>query len=254
MKRFLCSRRWRRSLVIASLFLLSVSGCLVYWVGDLLSAPTNQPIGAPPPELQATEVEFESKSGSLLRGWFIPGNHKHAGVVLLHPLRSDRRVMLGRAKFLHSLGYSVLLFDLQAHGESLGNRLTFGYLEARDATAAVEYMRRVIGIEKVGAIGWFVGGAAALLASPPLSVDALVLEAVYGTLERAVANRIEMVLGKPGRLLTPLLTLQLPWRIGISAQDLRPLEQIDKISAPILIIAGTEDRRTTLQESVEIAM
>jgi alpha-beta hydrolase superfamily lysophospholipase len=58
---------------------------------------------------------------------------------MAHAVRADRRSMLGRAEFLHRAGYSVLLFDAQAHGESPGDRITFGYLEALDAAAAVSF-------------------------------------------------------------------------------------------------------------------
>ena len=44
----------------------------------------------------------------------------------------------------------VLLFDFQAHGESTGEHITFGYLE-RDAQAAIDFLRRAPD-EKVGVL------------------------------------------------------------------------------------------------------
>jgi hypothetical protein len=44
-----------------------------------------------------------------------------------------------------------------------------------------------------------------LIATPPLKVDALVLEEVYPTIEIATRNRMENYLGAFGRMLTPLL-------------------------------------------------
>jgi len=68
--------------------------------------------------------------------------------------------------------------------------MTFGRLEAYDARAALKFVHgRLPGIP-VGAIGSSLGGAAALLGPQPLSVDALVLEAVYPRIEAAVGNRI----------------------------------------------------------------
>jgi hypothetical protein len=37
-----------------------------------------------------------------------------------------------------------LLFDFQAHGESIGCHITFGYLEGRDAAAAVADKRQTL--------------------------------------------------------------------------------------------------------------
>src|SRR6185312_5642297 len=63
---------------------------------------------------------------------------------------------------------------------------------------------------------------------------------------------IAMRLGSPGRLLSPLLTAQLKWRIGCTTDDLRPIVSVEKLTAPKLFIAGTEDRNTTLAESKEM--
>src|SRR5262245_21639142 len=116
--------------------------CAVWWTGSLLSRPVNHSVGAIPTYLQGREIEFESGSGSKLRGWLIQGRKGAGAVVLLHGFRNDRRQMLARASFLSGAGYGVLLFDFQAHGESPGNRITIGYLESRDAQAAVEFVKK----------------------------------------------------------------------------------------------------------------
>jgi fermentation-respiration switch protein FrsA (DUF1100 family) len=160
--------------------------------------------------------------------------------------------MLDRARFLHRAGYSVFLFDFQAHGESPGRRITFGANESLDALAAVKYLRRQVQGEKVGVIGVSLGGAAALLGQEPLPVDALVLESVYPTIEEATANRLRMRLGRLGPLFTPWLMLQMWGQFGISAQELRPIERIHAVTVPVLILAGTEDQHTTLAESLRL--
>ena len=47
-------------------------------------------------------------------------------------------------------------------------------------------------------LGKSLGGAAAVLADPPLEADAMVLEAVFASFDTAVENRIAMYLGPPG--------------------------------------------------------
>ena len=144
------------------------------------------------------------------------------------------------------------MFDFQAHGESLGSHITFGYLESRDAQAAVAFAKSRFPGKPVGVIGLSLGGAAAALAEPPLDVQALVFEMMYPTVVEATKDRIAMRLGPPGRLLSPLLTAQLKWRIGCTADDLRPIVSVAKLTAPKLFIAGAEDRDTTLAESKDI--
>ena len=226
--------------------------CAVWGAGSFLSRPAKHSIGALPAYLQGRDVQFESGSGSELRGWLIPGRKGAGAVVLMHGFRGDRRQMLARASFLSEAGYGVLLFDFQAHGESPGKQITIGYLESRDAQGAVEFIKKNCPGEKLGVIGLSMGGAAAILASPALEVDAIVLEAVYPDIERAVANRVERYLGAWARGLGRLLIMQLPLRAGIEKEALRPIDRVGAIKAPKLFIAGGKDLHTKLDESREI--
>lgn len=167
----------------------------------------------------------------------------------MHGVRANRLSMLERARFLSHADYSVLLFDFQAHGESSGQHITFGYLESMDAQAAVSFLRSNAPDEKIGVIGVSLGGAAALLASPPLDVNAMVLEMVYPTINQAISNRLTMRLGGWASSLTPLLSRQFKLRLGIDAEVLRPIDHIENISSPKLLIVGAADQHTTLEES-----
>ena len=146
--------------------------------------------------------------------------------------------MLPRARFLHRAGYSVLLFDLQAHGESTGDRITFGIKEGLDVASALDVLRQKAPGERVGVIAVSLGGAAALLGPHPLNVDALVLESVFPTIVQATRNRV-------GSLGTTLLLWQLRPRLGLSPSDLRPIDHIRDVRAPIFVISGDADRHTT---------
>lgn len=241
----------RRSLLAIGLLLAIGAAAAATWLlGGTLSAAVPRPIGPPPAVLRgATTVAFQSASGSVIRGWFAAGRSGFGSVVLAHPVRADRRSMIGRAEFLHEVGYSVLLFDAQAHGESPGDRITFGYLEALDAAAAVSFVSGQDPDSPVAFLGVSQGGASALLGPSPLAVSALVLEAVYSTIREAVANRIAIRFGEPGRLLAPLVLWQLEPRLGFAPETIAPVRGIRDVQAPLLIIAGELDRHATLEQS-----
>jgi len=219
-----------------------------FHVGGRLAEPSLRAVGAPPRDLPAESVEFPGGSGPV-RGWFIAGRPGNGAVLLLHGIRDDRRAMTGRARFLHRAGYSVLTIDFQAHGESPGERITFGYREARDALAAARYLKRRLAGEPLGVIGFSLGGAAALLSEAPLPADAFVLEAVYPTLRRAVENRIALRLGEAGRLLAPLLLWQVKPRLGFDPDALAPIDRIGEIGKPVLIVGGSDDRHTAPEDT-----
>lgn len=225
---------------------------MVCFVGALLCAPHPAICGSLPSDIKGENVHFHSDSGSDISGWFIPGQAGRGVIILMHGVRGKRTDMLDRARFLSKAGFGVLLFDFQAHGESRGEHITFGYLESRDAQAAVSFVHHRLPGEKIAVIGSSLGGAACVLARPALAVDAMVLEMVYPTIELATKDRLALRFGKLANTLTPLLTCQLHPRLGIYAEDLRPIERVADLHMPKLFIAGTEDRHTTFEEAQEL--
>ena len=213
-------------------------------VGWLLSHPIQTRIGNPPTDLNAQAVSFASDSGATVHGWWSPVRNDHDAVLLLPGIRANRLSMVDRARFLHPADYSVLLIDFQATGETKGDHITFGWKESRDVLAAINFVRRIDPTARVAIIGSSLGGVAALLATPPLKVDALILEEVYPTIETATRNRMENYLGGVGRVLTPALLNQLQWQLGVSASQLRPVDHIGDVQCPVFIISGEKDRNT----------
>src|SRR6266581_4724905 len=130
-----------------------VLGAGVFYLSALLTAPAPSAVGPPPRDLAAESVVFRSDSGSELRGWFILSEPGRPAIVLMHGIRANRLSMTSRARFLRAAGYSVLLFDFQAHGESPGAHMTFGHLEAYDARAALKFVHERLPGIPVGAIG-----------------------------------------------------------------------------------------------------
>ena len=158
--------------------------------------------------------------------------------------------MIDRGLLFHAQRFDVLLIDLQSTGESSGKQITLGYLESRDVSAAIAFVRKERGETPIALVGTSLGGAAVLLADPPVEVQAIVLESVYPTIERAVTNRIDLRFPHCGGVLAPLLLWQVPARLGVTASALRPVEHIGRISAPLLLIAGTADRHTTVSDTL----
>lgn len=133
-----------------------------------------------------------------------------------------------------------------AIGFAVGASLVIGglLLKRKENAVAINLVRRIDPTARVAIIGSSLGGVAALLATPPLKVDALILEEVYPTIETATRNQMENYLGGVGRVLTPALLNQLQWRLGVSASQLRPVDHIGDVQCPVFIISGEKDRNT----------
>jgi len=177
--------RW---LVITFATLVAAGVICVLTAGWLLAHPVQTRIGNPLADLKAEPVTFPSDSGASVHGWWCPVQNGSGAVLLLPGIRANRLSMVDRARFLRH-GYSVMLIDFQATGETKGDHITFGWKESRDVIAAANLICQIDPASRVAIIGGSLGGVAALLATPPLKVDALVLEGVYPTIE--IATRTE---------------------------------------------------------------
>lgn len=229
---------------------LIIVGALIanWYLANALIAPAPHHVGPPPSDLPFEATSIFSESGSTLATWYLPAANSTATLVLLHPIRADRRAMISRARLFHDAGYAVVLIDFQAHAESPGGHITSGYIERHDARAAVEFAKKRNPNHRIGVVGWSLGGAATLLASP-LDIDALVLESVYPSISEAVHDRVAMRLGPLSYVLTPVLLTEFRLRLGISPADLRPIDHIAGVGCPVLVASGDLDQHTTLAET-----
>ena len=238
----------RRALIaVSAALILAVVG--VTGAGELLSRPAHHLVGDAPPDLEAASVRIPCRAGGTIAGWLIHGQAGQGAVLLLHGVRSDRRQMVGRARFLKEAGYSVLLIDLPSHGESCGERISFGVDEADGVRSALDYLARQLPGEKIGAIGVSLGAASLVLSRPQPAPAAMVLESMFPTIREAVLDRMRLRLGPLGEALAPLLLWQLPLRLGVGPDRIRPIAELPLLHAPVLIADGADDPRTTLAET-----
>lgn len=240
----------KRLALAGTAFVVAAIG--VWGAGEVLSAPARSLVGPPPSALKARGVVLETVAGQSVAGWFAEGTPGRGVVLLLHGVRGDRRQMVDRAVSLRADGYGVLLVDLPAHGESSGDRITFGYREAVGVTASLRFLREHARGEPTAVVGVSLGAASFLLAQVEPPPNAVVLESMYPTIEEAVRDRLRLRAGSIGAMFAPLLLTQLPLRLGISAHQLRPIDHLPGLRAPLLVAAGTDDHHTTQAETLRI--
>ena len=229
-------RRWVRGAILGVALLLVLTGASSWLLANTFIDSVNHPVRLPA-DFPANDVSIPGDGRAVAGSWRDAGASTPV-VLLLHGMRGDRVSTLPRARLLFDAGFSVLLIDLQAHGETPGEVITLGWLESRDVRAALAWLRRHAPDRRVGVVGVSLGGAAALLGDEPLRVDALVLEAVHPGLKRAIENRV-------GRLMTPLLVLQIEPRLGVRLAQLDPARRIPDVGAPVLVVGGALDPFST---------
>ncbi len=188
-------------------------------------------------------VNLRSRDGTQLAAWFIAGTRKQA-VLLLHGYTACKNDMLSHAAFLHAAGYSLLLLDLRACGESQGNVVTLGGREREDVQAALAYLlaRPDVDADHLGILGLSLGGALAILAacdSP--AVRAVVAESAFRSVRSAVQQNFRRFTHLPSFPWAELTIRLMEWRQKVSTARVAPEREVGGLRGCALLLIHAED-------------
>lgn len=239
-----------KGLAVGLIALVAISAAAVWGLGSIMTGRTAGGASPLPPGAQL--VRLTAVDGIALTANYWPGADERApAVLLLHGLGGSRSQFDTLGETLAARGYAVLAPTFRAHGESGGNLRSFGLFEARDAHAAMAWLKAKRPGGKTGVVGLSLGGAAALLGEAgPLQADGVILIAVFSDIHPAIRNRLSPQLGTfLSAIGEPLLAAQSRWRFGVSADAISPIRAIPQLRAPLLIIGGERDRYTPADET-----
>jgi pimeloyl-ACP methyl ester carboxylesterase len=244
--------RARRALAsIAILTFVFLAGAWIF--GSVATQPHVGAVAAP--KTPGRVVHLVATDGVRLEGSYWPGRHANGpAILLLHGINSSRASFTRHALWLNGLGYTVLAIDFRGHGGSAAMPRSFGLYEARDAAAGVAFFRSGAPNRRIGLIGTSLGGAAALLGdNGPPPVQAMVLQAVYPDLRKAIANRMARVVGRPLAWVgEPLLSYQSWPRYSVSPGRIAPINALRRFRGSVLIIGGTADTNTAVADTLAL--
>jgi dienelactone hydrolase len=200
------------------------------------------------------DVEFTTEDGLPIRGWFLPAKSgSPRTLIICHGLGANRSNFLPFADVGDALEANVLIFDFRGHGDSGGHTVTMGYWEKLDVLAAVKYLRekRPTQAREVFAIGISMGSAALIRAAaevnPPL--DGIIVDSSFPSAEELTnkvlahyPSAIRPFIAGPG---VPLACLH----AGCWLPDVRPIDDIARVRAPLLMIHDQGDELMLLENA-----
>ncbi len=231
--------RLRVWLAIALVGVVAAGGVFDWHIGTKLIARGPRQALAEPADMPVQRVVLDQADAPELVGWVADRKGSCGAIVLLHGRGANRLALVQRAKLLFDAGYSVVLFDLSGHGESGGTVQGFGYTEGQDASRIIAFARQRFPGQKLGAVGSSLGAAAFVFAAQQAPADAYVLEQLYATLRETTAWRMPFSFWRGFQ--ADVLLAQMPVRLGLSADDVRPVDHLGKIGAPLMLMAGSID-------------
>ena len=184
-----------------------------------------------------------------LEAWYIPKAAAKGIVLMFHGYAASKATLLPEAQALNELGYETLLVDFRGSGGSSGYETSVGFYEAEDVVAAVEYVQRELGKERVVLYGQSMGGAAIFraVAEKGVKPERIIVEAVFDRMVSTVANRFRSM-GLPAYPGTQLLIFWGSIINGYWGFEHNPVNYAAQVENPVLVLHGTDDERATLEQ------
>lgn len=213
------------------------------------------------------DAEVTGADGALLKGWYAqPTVWNGDSVILLHGVGDTRQGVMYYAPMFLRAGYSVLLPDSRAHGESGGAVVTYGLLESEDVrrwSIWVASRARHTGDRRAACtflFGESLGAAIALQATMAAqNVCAAVAEAPFSSFREIGYERIAQGLGSTVNfshgIAWPMVNFAFLYahlRYGLDFDEASPERKLAQSRVPALLITGLEDRNIPKRHSERI--
>jgi alpha-beta hydrolase superfamily lysophospholipase len=189
-----------------------------------------------------------ARDGIVLKGWKVRAAHPNGDWVLLFHGRSQNRMsMMGYADFLLASGYSVVMMDARAHGESGGTIATYGHLERYDSSAILDALTASERANHIFALGESMGAAIGLQsAAIDPRISAVVAEGAFRNLREVMYDyaglRLSAFLGKtlfrPAAIMAVHETEQ---QGGFRFDEVSPEASVAIRKFPVMLISGLSD-------------
>ena len=242
--------KWILGLILATVFLflfvaapLLLSAAVVnrrFQFRDPLRGKTPSDLGMP-----YEEIAFPSPPDLTLRGWYIPGDPGQTAVIFCHGLNRSRVEMLPQARFVHSLGFSAMLFDFRHHGDSTGARTTLGAKEKDDVLAAAAWIRQRRPESGVMLWGISMGATSAMLAARvDREIRGIISDSSFLSFRDVIDHHFRLFFGLPPWPIADEVRALMEWRGSFRGDDIDVLQAArDLGTRPAMFVGQDGDLR-----------
>ncbi len=191
-------------------------------------------------------VTITSYDGLKLYGSLVRKEGSTKAVILAHGYTGCGFDMSEIARvYYEEYGYSVLMCDARAHGRSEGEYIGFGWLDRLDYLRWIDLLICTLGTD-TGIVlhGISMGGATVLMTAGeklPSNVKAVISDCAYTSLY----DEVSFVMKKWYRIyddnLLKKVSLESKEKASYSFEEASALDQVKKITIPVLFIHGEDD-------------
>ncbi len=260
-----------RRLQFAAVGFLAVSPPLAGYVGTSIGGGILHPMRLNRMRLEETQAMLArtgaakgdftvaAADGVQLRGWKVrPPAPNGDWVLLYHGVSDNRTGDIGHAEILLRHGYSLVMMDSRAHGESGGDMATYGWKERHDTVAVTNALYSSERVRHLYALGVSMGAAIALQsAAIEPRIEAVAAEAPFANLREVSYDYAGLHAGSwLGKSLFRPASMAAMHSVeregGFKPEDVSPEKAVAERPFPVLLICGTRDSTIPCRHSRRI--
>ena len=199
-----------------------------------------------------------------LEGWYIEqtvrGKPSERVVLCCAPYYHDKSTLLAVARALWDSGHSVLLFDFRTFAPEKTGHETIGYLELRDARAALAWLRenKPPGA-KIGLMGCSMGGAMALTLAEEADDDivGVATDCAFCSLKDVVRHYVRLHVSHAALEPAADLFVETVARVnalwyGYELDAVGPEKNLHNLRVPLLVIHSANDSVVPVSQAYKI--
>lgn len=207
-------------------------------------------ISIPKPQNKSLDMDFVEvdtiASKFSLEIWKLDMEPSKGVVALFHGYKSTKSSLWQEALAFYRMGFTVILVDFRASGNSDGNVCSIGYYEAEDVQNVLGWCKIEYPNQKVFLYGSSMGAAAIMRAvsEHKCRPDGVMLQSPFSSMLSATQTRFKLM-DIPSFPSANLLTFWGGYLNGFNGYSHNPKDYAKRINCPTLLIHGQLDDRVS---------
>lgn len=192
------------------------------------------------------DVWIQSDDGLKLHATWFPQEECKKIVICFHGYTSrGMNDYTGLSSYYLPHGYSMLLVDERAHGESEGTYIGFGCLDRMDALKWIDWVLETCGEDvRILLHGTSMGGATVLMTSGlnlPEQVKGIISDCAFTSPKEVFTHVLHTMIHLPAFPIMQISDVINRKRAGYGLDDCNAAREVQKATVPILFIHGSAD-------------
>lgn len=204
-------------------------------------------------------VTFTAEDGNEVPAALFPYEASKKTVILIHGLGGDHVCSYPYAEMYMNNHWNVIAIDQRASGDSVDDKVSFGFFEKRDVQAAVDYAQNEMLSDTIVVHGQSMGAATAALYSvtehAALNIDAVILDSCFDSMENmflSVWRDMEGTEGIPEDYIIACGDWYLNKNYGFGFGDADVYEKLKENHVKTLMLHMTQDEMITTKRANEM--